>query len=223
VVERRQRAYHDLPLAESVETRVDRGAAGEVLAEVVRKDLAAAGLLDDATRETLDRLRFLANAMPERAWPADVDALTTEAAAMLCAGRTSLAELRDADLGAAIVGLLPPAERALLGREAPTSYPLPGGRVAPITYPSGRSPRVAARIQELFGLAAGPRLAAGRVALVFELLAPNHRPVQITDDLASFWRNGYPEVRRQLRGRYPKHDWPEDPSTATPRSRPGRR
>ena len=82
---------------------------------------------------------------------------------------------------------------------------------------------VAARIQELFGLTATPRLAAGRVALVFELLAPNQRPVQITDDLESFWKRTYPEVRKVLRGRYPKHPWPDDPLTATPTSRAKRR
>src|SRR6185369_15319577 len=98
-----------------------------------------------------------------------------------------------------------------------------GGRTAPICYPADRPPVVAARIQELFGLTATPRLAAGRVALVFELLAPNARPVQVTDDLASFWRGTYAEVRRQLRGRYPKHDWPENPLAATPTSRPRRR
>ena len=74
-----------------------------------------------------------------------------------------------------------------------------------------KPPSVAARVQELFGLTTTPRLAGGRVALVFEILAPSRRPVQVTDDLESFWKRGYPEVRKQLRGRYPKHAWPEDP------------
>jgi ATP-dependent helicase HrpB len=89
-----------------------------------------------------------------------------------------------------------------------------------VRYLPDRPPAVAARIQELFGLGATPRLGGGRVPLVFELLAPNQRPVQVTDDLASFWRTTYTEVRRQLRGRYPRHDWPEDPSRATPATRP---
>jgi ATP-dependent helicase HrpB len=110
-----------------------------------------------------------------------------------------------------------------LAREAPADYRLPSGRTTPIRYAPDRPPVVAARIQELFGLATTPRLAGGRVALVVELLAPNNRPVQVTDDLASFWRTTYAEVRKQLRGRYPKHDWPEDPSRATPTSRPRRR
>jgi ATP-dependent helicase HrpB len=90
-------------------------------------------------------------------------------------------------------------------------------------YEDGQPPAVAARIQELFGLTATPRLAAGRVPLVIHLLAPNQRAVQITDDLDSFWRTTYAEVRKQLRGRYPKHDWPEDPRTARPTARVGSR
>jgi ATP-dependent helicase HrpB len=82
---------------------------------------------------------------------------------------------------------------------------------------------IAARIQEVFGLAATPRLAAGRVPIVLELLAPNQRPMQTTSDLASFWRTTYAQVRAELRGRYPRHPWPEDPTTAVPTSRAKRR
>ena len=81
---------------------------------------------------------------------------------------------------------------------------------------------LAVRIQEMFGATDTPRVAAGRVPVLLHLLAPNQRPQQVTDDLASFWRNTYPEVRKELAGRYPKHAWPEDPLTAVPRRRPGR-
>src|SRR5207253_2781573 len=118
-------------------------------------------------------------------------------------------------------GALSPVQRRALDREAPDTYLLPSGRSTPVSYEDGKPPAVAARIQEVFGLRSTPRLAAGRVALVFQLLAPNHRPVQITDDLDSFWRSTYPEVRKLLRGRYPKHPWPEDPLAATPTSRAG--
>jgi ATP-dependent helicase HrpB len=82
---------------------------------------------------------------------------------------------------------------------------------------------LAARIQELFGWRETPRLAGGRAPLLLHLLAPNHRPEQVTDDLASFWRNTYPVVRKDLRRRYPKHAWPEDPLTAAAERRPKRR
>jgi ATP-dependent helicase HrpB len=222
VVARIRTCYQDLVLAERVGTDVDRAAAGAVLAAHVAT-LDPSSLLGDAGRALLARLEFLGRAMPELGWPTDPRALAAEALSALCVGRASLAELGEADLGAAIRGLLAPAQRAALAREAPTEYRLPSGRTTAVRYPPDRSPAVAARIQELFGLTTTPRLAAGRVPLVFELLAPNQRPVQVTDDLASFWRTTYPEVRRQLRGRYPKHAWPDDPLRASPSARPGRR
>ena len=102
---------------------------------------------------------------------------------------------------------------------------MPSGNRARIQYPDPRdyaeddpaavpSPSVAARVQEMFGLAESPRLAGGRIPLVIELLSPARRPVQITRDLKSFWNTGYQEVRKELRARYPKHPWPEDPWTA---------
>jgi ATP-dependent helicase HrpB len=108
-------------------------------------------------------------------------------------------------------------------REAPERLAVPSGSRIALKYEAGRPPVLAARIQELFGLAETPRVAAGRVKVLVHLLAPNYRPQQVTDDLASFWRNTYPLVRKELRARYPKHDWPEDPLTATAGRGPKRR
>jgi ATP-dependent helicase HrpB len=217
VVTRVRTMYHDLVLAESVRGDVDRARAGEVLAAAARADPDATGAVGERERALLARIRFLARAMPELGWPAEPGDLAGEALASLAPGRVSFAELRAADVPGAMSALLSHVQRAALAREAPAEHRLPSGRVAAIRYAADRPPTVAARIQELFGSTATPRLAAGRVALVFELLAPNRRPVQVTDDLASFWRTTYAEVRRQLRGRYPKHAWPEDPLSATPR------
>ena len=151
--------------------------------------------------------------MPDLAWTDDLDRFAGHALAALCAGRTSLAELAPGDAAAASSGSSP-AQRAALGRGAPVEYRLPSGRTARVRYEPDRPPAVAARIQEVFGLAMTP----GRFALVIERLAPNGRPVQVTDDLGSFWRT-YGEVRKLLRGRYPKHA--EDPWRAAPRARPG--
>ena len=216
VVESARTCYHDLVLAETVRTDVDRSAAGALLAGVARADPAATGAVGEAEHELVARLRFLARWLLDLGWPADPETLLSDAVASLAAGCVSFAELAARDVGGALLGLLAPAQRAALDREAPARYRLPSGRLAPVRYPRDRPPVVAARIQELFGLAATPRVAAGRVPLVFELLAPNARPVQITDDLVSFWRTTYPEVRKVLRGRYPKHAWPEDPSAALP-------
>jgi ATP-dependent helicase HrpB len=221
VVERVETRYHDLALAERVRTDVDRTRGGDVLAEALAG--VARTLVGPSEEELLARITFLRRALPELDWPADVDALVVDAVRALCAGRTTLAEVRGADLAGAIASGLAAPTRAALAREAPFDYALPSGRRARVRYAPDRPPAVAARIQEVFGLAATPRLAHGRVALVFELLAPNQRPVQVTDDLASFWRTTYAEVRKQLRGRYPRHDWPEDPTRALPTSRPRRR
>jgi ATP-dependent helicase HrpB len=223
VVERRRRLYDDLVLAESVRTDVDRAAAGALLADVVHADPRRVVAAEGATAELLARLRFLARAMPELALPDDPWTIAADAAAILASGRRSLADVRSADLAGAVRGLLTNAQRAALERDAPDRLALPSGREARVLYEIDAPPAVEARIQELFGLASAPRLAAGRVPLVVRLLAPNGRPTQITDDLASFWRTTYASVRRELRGRYPKHDWPEDPTTASPSRGPRRR
>jgi ATP-dependent helicase HrpB len=111
------------------------------------------------------------------------------------------------------------ADAAVLDRLAPASLPVPSGRLAPLTYGDDGSVTASVKLQELFGLAATPVLGPARVPVTFSLLAPNGRPVQTTRDLRSFWQRTYPEVRKELRGRYPKHPWPDDPWTATPTHR----
>lgn len=221
-VERRRTLFHDLVLGERISADVDPWRAGEVLGEAARRDPERAVPLGVAEESLLARICFLRRWMPELDWPADTRAWLANVLVSLCAGRRSFAELRATDLAAALRGALTSAQRRALGHEAPDRYRLPSGRVVAVRYDADKPPVVAARIQELFGLLQTPRLARARVALVVELLAPNQRPVQITDDLESFWQRTYPEVRKLLRGRYPKHAWPEDPLTATPTSRIGR-
>jgi len=124
------------------------------------------------------------------------------------------------DLGAALLARLSAEQRRALDRLAPAGLVLPSGRSVPIDY--GRDPPVAAvRVQELFGMDRHPSILEGRVPLVLELLSPAGRPIQRTRDLPGFWRGSWGEVRRVMRGRYPKHPWPEDPLSAAP-PRPGR-
>ncbi len=118
-----------------------------------------------------------------------------------------------------IVQALPPDIARALHRLAPPALPVPSGRQAPLTYADDGSVTASVKLQELFGLADTPVLGAARVPVTFSLLAPNGRPVQTTRDLRSFWQRTYPEVRRELRGRYPKHPWPDDPWTAVPTHR----
>jgi ATP-dependent helicase HrpB len=125
--------------------------------------------------------------------------------------------------GIDIEAALPWDIRQRLTTDAPERLPLPSGRTAALIYDSDGGVRAAVKLQELFGLADTPHIGARRVPVVFELLAPNGRPVQTTRDLRSFWSSTYADVRKQLRGRYPKHPWPEDPWTATPTHRTTRK
>jgi ATP-dependent helicase HrpB len=127
------------------------------------------------------------------------------------------------DLGALLLATLSWRQRAELDELAPTHVEVPSGSHIRIDYSDPESPVLAVRLQELFGLDATPTVARGSVPLTLHLLSPAHRPVQVTRDLAGFWRNSYFEVRKELRGRYPKHSWPDDPMRAKPtrRIRPG--
>jgi ATP-dependent helicase HrpB len=111
----------------------------------------------------------------------------------------------------------------VLDEQAPASLSVPSGRSTALTYAEDGSVSASVKLQELFGLAESPKVGPNHVPVTFHLLAPNGRPVQTTRDLRGFWQRTYPEVRGELRGRYPRHPWPEDPWTATPTHRALRR
>ena len=134
-------------------------------------------------------------------------------------GKTGLAEIGTDDLSEALKALLPWPLQRRLDAEAPTHIEVPTGSRIPIDYGAEEGPALAVRVQELFGLDAHPALADGRVPLVLHLLSPAHRPIQITRDLPGFWRGSWAAVRADMRGRYPKHSWPEDPLSAPPTRR----
>jgi ATP-dependent helicase HrpB len=146
----------------------------------------------------------------------------TEWLAPFLAGKTALAQISGDDLAAALDALIPWNLRKRLDAEAPTHFAAPSGSHVPIDYEAEEGPKLAIRVQELFGLAVHPTVAGGRVPLLIELLSPAHRPVQVTRDLPGFWRGSYKDVKTDLRGRYPKHPWPDDPLTApaTRRAKP---
>jgi ATP-dependent helicase HrpB len=224
VVATRRTMFADLALEESELPVGDQAATVETLVRAARERPAAAIPLDEEPLATLlARVRALREWMPELALPPlDHDQLAALLPA-LAAGRRSLAELRAAAWAESVRGLLTASQRAALEREAPERIAVPSGSRIALRYEPGRPPVLAARIQELFGLRETPRVAAGRVPVLLHLLAPNRRPQQVTDDLASFWRTGYPQVRKELRARYPRHAWPEDPLSAVPEVRPPRR
>ena len=171
-----------------------------------------------------DRLGFL-HAHLGAPWPdASDDALLATLADWLqpyLAGMTRLSDLGRLDLGMVLRQLAP--SRADLDRLAPSHVTVPSGSVRPLDYAEADAPVLAVRLQEVFGMQQTPRVLGGTVPVVMHLLSPAQRPVQVTSDLASFWREGYFDVRKDLRGRYPKHHWPEDPLSATPTARAKRR
>jgi len=136
--------------------------------------------------------------------------------------KTSRADLSAEQLSDAMTALVPWNLRRRLDAEAPTHFTAPTGTSVPIEYEAEQGPTISIRVQEMFGLAMHPSIAGGRVPLVVELLSPGHKPVQITRDLPGFWRGSYADVRTELRGRYPRHPWPDDPASApaTRRAKP---
>jgi len=171
-----------------------------------------------------DRVSFLRrNASAD--WPDVSDAALAKDVQLWLAphlaGKMSLAEIDPDDLQAALDALLPWDMRKRLDAEAPTHFATPAGSHIALDYAAEQGPTLSVRVQELYGLSAHPALAGGRVALTLELLSPAHRPIQITRDLPGFWRGSWAAVKAEMKGRYPKHLWPDDPaaSQATTRAK----
>ena len=168
------------------------------------------------------RVAFLRQAEGEE-WPDLSDeGLARTAAAWLepiLLDKISGGDIGADELSEAVMNLLPWDLRRRLDGEAPTHFEAPTGSSVPIDYAAEQGPTVSIRVQELFGLAQHPSIAGGRVPLVIELLSPAHRPVQVTRDLPGFWRGSYAAVRTEMRGRYPRHPWPDDPLSAPPTRR----
>jgi len=175
-----------------------------------------------AARNLQARILFLRRVCGEADWPDVSDAALLDRMAEWLGpfvdGLTRWEHLRRIDLGEALLAGLG-ARRRELDKLAPTHLTVPSGSHVPVLYDQGETPVLAVRVQEMFGLTDSPRVAGGRVAVCMHLLSPARRPVQVTSDLRSFWQNGYPLIRKELRGRYPRHSWPDDPWSATPTSR----
>jgi ATP-dependent helicase HrpB len=204
---------------------VDPTETAAVLARVLTAKGVTSLPWNDAARGLRARLAFLHRVDP--AWPDVSDAgLAQSIDAWLAPrliGLRRLAEVERLDLGAALLHQLSWQQRAALDELAPTHFTVPSGSRLPIDYEDPEAPVLAVRLQEMFGSAETPRIAAGRVPLTLHLLSPAHRPLQVTRDLAGFWKTSYFDVRREMRGRYPKHPWPEDPLGALPTNRAKRR
>jgi ATP-dependent helicase HrpB len=219
---RRRKRLHAITLSEAPLAVVPSMATARILAE----GLMGAGPdrlpWSKALKQWRDRVMFLRKAEGD-SWPDLSDtALAASGENWLVPAlydKISLKELSPGDLSDAVMNLLPWDLRARLDREAPTHFEAPTGTMLAIDYEAEQGPTIAVRLQELFGLNTHPSIAKGAVPLVLELLSPAQRPVQVTRDLPGFWRGSYAAVRSDLRGRYPRHPWPEDPATALPTRR----
>ncbi|GEM86569.1 ATP-dependent helicase HrpB [Meiothermus granaticius] len=199
-----------------------------ILLEVVRSEGLELLPWSEALRQWQARVLSLRSWRPQEGWPEVSDAGLLEGLEAWLGpwlGGISRREgFQRLDLGPILTGLLSWEQQRRLDELAPTHLEVPSGSRIRLTYsPEGSPPVLAVKLQELFGLADTPRVNAGRTPVMLHLLSPAQRPIQITQDLRSFWQNTYPEVRKELRGRYNKHPWPEDPWSAEPTRKTHRR
>lgn len=225
VVAGRRRTLGVLTLSEAPHPAPEPAAVAAALIAGVRDDGVDALPWSPETRQLRDRLAFMHELEPEE-WPDVSDATlvaTLEDWLMpFVAGLKRRTELRRVDFAAALLARVPWERARRLDEMAPTHLEVPSGSRVRIDYSDPTAPALAVRLQEVFGLLETPRVGGDRVPVTMKLLSPAQRPVQITRDLASFWRDAYFQVRKDLRGRYPKHHWPDDPLAARPtrRTRP---
>jgi len=225
VVANRQRKLDALILDDRALPTPDPEAIAQAMTAGVREMGLAALPWSDASQTLRSRVRFLRRVFPDNGWP-DLgdDALLATLSEWLTpylAGMTRRSHLERLDMFAIIQSLIPQELKRRLDRLAPRHVAIPSGADISIDYEGDGDPVLRARLQEMFGLAETPRIADGKAALRVELLSPARRPLAVTQDLKSFWANAYPQVRSEMRGRYPKHPWPEDPLNA-PAVKPNR-
>ncbi len=170
---------------------------------------------NEELRRWISRLEFLHQQQPD--WPTLSDADIRAGLALACFGENSLSVVEKKELVSFFENALSSVHRNELQKQCPSHCTVPTGNRYKIAYGGEQGPQLEVRLQELFGLTQTPEVAGQPLTLV--LLAPNFRPVQVTRDIVSFWKNVYPDVRKELRARYPKHSWPEDPFTALPQAK----
>jgi ATP-dependent helicase HrpB len=202
----RQVLFRDLALA-AAPADPDPEAAARLLADEVTAGRLALKGWTGAVEQWIARVNFVAGACPELGWTPVGDGGRRLMIEQICHGAASAKDLAGRDAWPAVRSWLAPGEAARLDGLAPEQIALPGGGGARVVYAAGGPPKISKRIQDLYGLRETPRLAMGRVPLTIEILGPNFRPVQVTQDLAAFWRERYPHVKKELRRRYPRHEW----------------
>lgn len=216
--------YRDLVLEQFPDSQGDPEQIQRTAAQYIAEHFAEYIQRDAAVRQLCARLAMLQKAMPDQNIPQLND---SNMAALIAAGAADLTALRKIIAGNGLVDVIEASLGhqllRLLATAAPAYLEMPNGRRAPLEYRADGTPVLSVRLQDLFGFKDTPRIANGRVPVLLEILGPNQRPVQITHDLAGFWSGSYALVRKDLRARYPRHSWPENPAEAAPLPPRGRR
>ncbi len=221
-------SFRSLPLDSGTRRKATTAEAAPVLPDLVLSSWERLLAQNERAQTWLKRVEFLRENLPNEVklsekWPDLNEGKKQEICEALSMGEDGLEAVFQKDLKSYFEMSLTEKQKRLLNEEAPEKLQLPSGSWISVQYPKGRAPFLEARLQELFGWLETPALACGKIKLVIHLLAPNYRPVQVTSDLKGFWHSAYHEVRKELRARYPKHDWPEEPLTATASAKRGRR
>ncbi len=206
VIGRRQISFHDLILRhETADPPADEAAA--LLAKQVIAGTCPLKHWDNAVEQWILRVNWIAASAPELELPPISEADKLFLTEQVCGGAVSYKEIKDRAVWPAVKSWLSSAQQGLVDQYAPERIGLPNGRKAKVIYSSSSPPAVAARIQDLYGVERNLTIGPARAPLVIQVLAPNHRPIQITSDLEGFWRDAYPKIKKELQRKYPKHEW----------------
>ncbi|AHZ83500.1 ATP-dependent RNA helicase HrpB [Bdellovibrio bacteriovorus] len=217
---REYRSLYGLPLEEPSLSPASATEVSEKLPQILADKFDLVLKTNEALSHWWERLQFL---QQQEDLNLDIEKMKVEAFTQACMGESKMQAVMEKDLCFFFESVLPPETANTLRREIPDRIEVPSGSKIRVIYPSDKPPYLEVRIQEVFGLMQTPKVYKQTIPITLHLLGPNFRPVQVTSNLESFWKNGYPEVRKELRIKYPKHQWPEDPADGIPEAKGRRR
>lgn len=217
---REYRSVFGLPLEEPSLSPASASEIAEKLPQILTEKFDLVLKNNEPLAHWWSRLQFLEQQEPQNL---DIEALKLEAFTQACLGENKMQTVMEKDLAFFFESVCPSNTLQIMRKELPDRIEVPSGSKILVTYPLDKAPYLEVRIQEVFGLQETPKVYFGKTPVTLHLLGPNYRPVQVTSNLESFWQNGYPEVRKELRIKYPKHQWPENPADGTPEAKGRRR
>ncbi len=207
VIGRRETTFHDLVLHSETASDVSIEAAAGILAREILDGNLALKNWDHAVEQWIARVHCVAEWFPELALPRVGEAEKLSLLEQICHGASSYREIKERPVWPVIKSWLSAAQQHALDELAPERIKLPSGKSVKISYAASNPPTIAARIQDLYGVSKNLTIGRGKIPLRIQILAPSHRPLQVTDDLENFWRETYPKIKKELQRKYPKHEW----------------